>query len=228
MIDKYKRALNTLTYLSMMKSVRTIFKYNKKHNDIKLSNFLLVEKDDDAEVYLTDFGFMDDRKGGTPLFASPECYIGTQVGKSDIYSLAGCFISLLSNSSTFAKLILLPLMTEKQKELANLIISKNAIVKLAVEMLNPNPSKRPSIDSIIDRLAAMPIELFEIDLSKDNDVKKLLRTFKNDKSCKSIQKHLQSIRLDCKMRIMTLLIFKGLQFSKLWTKNNKSRRPWYS
>ena len=183
----------------MIKSVRTISKYNKKHNDIKLSNFVLVEKDDDVEVYLTDFGFMDDRKGGTPLFASPECYIGTQVEKSDIYSLAGCFISLLSNNSTFTKLITLPLMTEEQKELANQIISKNSLVELAVEMLNPNPSKRPSIDFIIDRLEAMPIELFEIDLSKDNDVQKLLRSFRNDKTCKDIQNHLQSIRLDCKL-----------------------------
>ena len=137
---------------------------------------------------------MDDRKGGTPLYASPECNIGTRVEKSDIYSLAGCFISLISNNSTFAQLILFPLMTEEQEETANKIVSKNSIVALAKQMLNSNPSKRPSIDSIIEQLEAMPTELFEADLSKDKDVMKLLKTFRSDKTSKTIQDHLQSIR----------------------------------
>ena len=183
----------------MIKSIRTISKYNKKHNDIKLSNFLVVEEDDTPEVYLTDFGFMDNRKGGTPLFASPECNIGTQVEKSDIYSLAGCFVSLLSDHSTFANLLLLPLMNEKQGAIANDIISNNPIVALAKLMLNPNPSKRPCIDSIIEQLEAMPTELFTIDLSKDKDVIKLLKTFKSDKTCKTIRDHLKSIRLIFKL-----------------------------
>ena len=159
----------------------------------------MVEKDNEVEVYLSDFGFMDNRKGGTPLFASPECNIGTRVEKSDIYSLAGCFVSLLSDNSTFARLLLLPLMNETQKAVANDIASKNPIVGLAKQMLNPNPSKRPSIDSIIKQLEAMPTELFENELSKDEDVMKLLKTFKSDKTCESIQNHLQSIRLDLKL-----------------------------
>ena len=168
--------------------------FEKKHNDIKLSNFLVVEEDDGPNVYLTDFGFMDNRKGGTPLFASPECYIGTQVEKSDIYSLAGCFISLLSDDSTFAKLILLPLMTEEQADIANQISAKNPIVALAKQMLNPNPSKRPSINSIIEQIEAMPTELFETELDKDKDVNKLFQLFKTDKTCEIIQDHLKSIR----------------------------------
>ena len=143
---------------------------------------------------MTDFGFMDDRKGGTPLFASPECNIGTRVEKSDIYSLAGCFISLLANNSTFAQLILFPLMTEEQQEMANKIVSKNPIVALAKKMLNPNPSKRPSVNFIIEQVEEMPDELFATDLSKDKDVMKLLKTFRNDKTSKTIQDHLQSIR----------------------------------
>ena len=189
--------MNTYYYItdsSIIESVRTISKYNKKHNDIKLSNFVLVEKDSGVQVYLTDFGFMGDRKGGTPLFASPECYIGTRVGKSDIYSLAGCFINLLSNNSTFVKLMLLPLMTKEQEELAKEITLKNPIVALAVKMLNPNPSKRPCIDFIIKQLEVMPIDLFEINLSKDKNIKKLFRIFKAEKTCGIIQNHLHSIR----------------------------------
>ena len=174
--------------------MRTLSKYEKKHNDIKLSNFLVVEEDGSLNVYLTDFGFMDNRKGGTPLFASPECYVGTQVEKSDIYSLAGCFISLLSDDSTFAKLILLPLMTEKQAEIANQINLKNPIFALTKKMLNPNPSKRPSINSIIEQIEAMPIHLFGIKLTEDKNVQKLFQAFNTDRTCESIQNHLKSIR----------------------------------
>ena len=174
--------------------MKTLSKYGKKHNDIKLSNFLVVEEDSTPEVYLTDFGFMDNRKGGTPLFASPECNIGTQVEKSDIYSLGGCFISLLSDESTFAKLILLPLMNEEQSKMAKKIISKNPIVALAKTMLNPNPSKRPSISSIIEQLESMKTELFDIDLNKDKDVLDLFLTFSRDKTSQDIQNHLKSIQ----------------------------------
>ena len=85
-------------------------------------------------------------------------------------------------------------MTKEQEELANRIISKNPIVALAVKMLNPNPSKRPSIYSIIKQLEAMPIELFTVDLAKDKDLMKLFATFKKDKTAKTIQDHLKSIR----------------------------------
>ena len=87
-------------------------------------------------------------------------------------------------------------MTKEQEELATRIVSKNPVVALAVNMLNPNPSKRPSIDSIIEQLEAMPIKLFENDLSKDKDVLKLFSIFRNDKTSQTIQDHLKSIRLD--------------------------------
>ena len=174
--------------------MRTLSKYEKKHNDIKLSNFLVVEENNTPKVYLTDFGFMDNRKGGTPLFASPECNIGTQVEKSDIYSLGGCFISLLSDEPTFAKLILLPLMNEEQSKMASKIVSNNPIVALAKTMLNPNPSKRPSISLIIEQLESMRTEIFDINLSKDKDVLDLFLTFRCDKTSQTIQDHLKSIR----------------------------------
>ena len=85
-------------------------------------------------------------------------------------------------------------MTEEQQEMANKIVSKNPIVALAKKMLNPNPSKRPSVNFIIEQVEEMPDELFATDLSKDKDVKKLLKTFKSDKTSKTIQDHLQSIR----------------------------------
>ena len=60
--------------------------------------------DDNNELLLSDFGLMNERKGRTPLFAIPECFLGTYVEKSDFYSLGGCFVTLISNEEIFGKL----------------------------------------------------------------------------------------------------------------------------
>ena len=103
--------------------------------------------DDDNELLLSDFGFMNERKGGTPLYASPECFHGTMVEKSDIYSLGGCFVSLLSNDKIFAKLLILPLLTKNEIKLADKILNENSLLQLAKQMMNSDPLKRPPIDA---------------------------------------------------------------------------------
>ena len=77
--------------------------------------------------------------------------------------------------------------------MAKKIITKNPIVALAKTMLNPNPSKRPSISSIIEQLESMRTELFDIDLNEDKDVLDLFLTFRCDKTSQDIQNHLKSI-----------------------------------
>jgi len=68
------------------------------HNDIKPSNILLKEESDGSfEVFIADFGLCKADGGGTPGFASPECYSpkGFQVWKSDIYSFGKTLLYLL-------------------------------------------------------------------------------------------------------------------------------------
>ena len=138
---------------------------------------------------------MNERKGGTPLYASPECFLGTYVEKSDIYSLGGCFVSLLSNERTFAKLLILPLLTKDEVKLANKILNGNSLLQLAKQMMNSDPLKRPSIDSIIEVIEQTPIDLFK-NISKDNiDLSYLLLGFSRGRITELLQDHLLTNKL---------------------------------
>ena len=149
--------------------------------------------DEDNELLLSDFGFMNERKGGTPLFASPECFHGTVVEKSDIYSLGGCFVSLLSNDKVFAKLLILPLLTKNEIKLADKILNENSLLQLAKQMMNSDPLKRPPIDAIIEAIENTEVDLFQ-SISKNNrDLSLLLHGFSNGRITDLIQEHLITI-----------------------------------
>ena len=74
---------------SCLNGMKVIADKNMCHNDIKPSNILLnIKSNRSIEVFIADFGLCKADGGGTPGFASPECYSikGFQVWKSDIYS----------------------------------------------------------------------------------------------------------------------------------------------
>ena len=88
----------SLTHFSLkpFKSLETLDRHNQTHNDIKPQNFLVKFKNgpkdlNQIEIVLTDFGMADPKggkmnsKGGTPIFASPECFEKKEK-KSDIFS----------------------------------------------------------------------------------------------------------------------------------------------
>ena len=55
------------------------------------------------EIVLTDFGLADaDSKGGTPVYASPECPEKTD-GKSDVFSFGRVILFLLLGKKQFIK-----------------------------------------------------------------------------------------------------------------------------
>ena len=61
------------------------------------------------EIVLTDFGLADpDSKGGTPIFASPECF-GKKDKKSDIFSFGRVILFLLLKKQQFAKWLFVPI-----------------------------------------------------------------------------------------------------------------------
>ena len=79
-------------------SLETLKGHNLIHNDVKPQNYLVkyLNGPDDLtkiEIVLTDFGLAgDDAQGGTPIFASPECY-GEKTTDSDTFSLGRTFYS---------------------------------------------------------------------------------------------------------------------------------------
>ena len=103
-------------------------RHNQTHNDIKPQNFLVKFKNGSndltqIEIVLTDFGMAEsDSKGGTPVFASPECF-EKKDKKSDIFSFGRVILFLLLTKNQFAKWLFLPIKDHaKVSTLRNLIL----------------------------------------------------------------------------------------------------------
>ena len=95
-------------------SLETLDRHNQTHNDIKPQNFLVKfhnGRNDltKIEIALTDFGMADpDAKGGTPVYASPECFEKTDT-KSDIFSFGRLILFLLLTKEQFMKWLYIPI-----------------------------------------------------------------------------------------------------------------------
>ena len=59
--------------ISSIEAVHFLAEQGHSHNDIKTTNFLVSNKNENVfDFYLSDFGLTDKERGGTPIFASPE------------------------------------------------------------------------------------------------------------------------------------------------------------
>ena len=66
------------------------------------------------EIVLTDFGMaQSDSMGGTPIFASPECY-EKKKKKSDIFSFGRVILFLLLSKKRFVKWLFVPIKDESR------------------------------------------------------------------------------------------------------------------
>ena len=99
-------------------SLETLDRHNQTHNDIKPQNFLVKFKNGPKdltriEIVLTDFGMADPKggkmnsKGGTPIFASPECFEKKEK-QSDIFSFGRVILFLLLTKNQFVKWLFVP------------------------------------------------------------------------------------------------------------------------
>ena len=97
-----------------MKSLETLDRHNQTHNDIKPQNFLVKFKNGpndltQIEIALTDFGMAGpESQGGTPVFASPECF-EKKDKKSDIFSFGRVMLFLLLSKQQFLKWLFVPI-----------------------------------------------------------------------------------------------------------------------
>ena len=107
--------------MKQFKSLETLDRHNQTHNDVKPQNFLVkfkngydshdLTKNDlsQIEIALTDFGMADDdSKGGTPVYASPECFEKTDT-KSDIFSFGRLILFMLLTKQQFMKWLYIPI-----------------------------------------------------------------------------------------------------------------------
>ena len=117
--------------------------HNQIHNDIKPQNYLVKflngEKDlSRIEIVLTDFGLAGpELKGGTPIFASPECLANPdrKNKSSDIFSLGRVFLFMVLPKEKFLEFLFVPLLTKRGKENVMEQIEKEPILNLISRMM---------------------------------------------------------------------------------------------
>ena len=116
--------------------------HNQIHNDIKPQNYLVkfLNGHNDLtsiEIVLTDFGLAgSDRKGGTPIFASPECMSNSErKNKStDIFSLGRVFLFSIFPNEIFLRFLFVSLIKGGKNKILKLI-EKEPILHLISKMM---------------------------------------------------------------------------------------------
>ena len=103
--------------------------HNQAHNDIKPQNYLVkfLNGDNDLtsiEIVLTDFGLAgSDQKGGTPVFASPECLANPdrKDKSTDIFSLGRVFLFSILPKEKFLEFLFVSLIKGGKDKIMKLI-----------------------------------------------------------------------------------------------------------
>ena len=110
------------------------------HNDIKPQNYLVkflngCNDITSFDIVLTDFGLAgSDKKGGTPIFASPECMSNRKDKSSDIFSLGRVFLFSLLPKEKFLQFLFVSLVKGGKSEIMKLI-EKEPILNLISKMM---------------------------------------------------------------------------------------------
>ena len=82
---------------------------NETHNDLKPGNYLVKFQSgpnnlNNLRIVLTDFGLVgSNTKGGTPIFASPQCFDENRNKMSDLFSLGRVFLYMSLSKIRFLR-----------------------------------------------------------------------------------------------------------------------------
>ena len=83
------------------------------------------------EIVLTDFGMADDdSKGGTPVYASPECFEKTDT-KSDVFSFGRLIMFMLLTKEQFMKWLYVPIKNQAR------ILFRNSLLGISRAFYDP-------------------------------------------------------------------------------------------
>ena len=122
--------------------METLDKHDQIHNDIKPQNYLVkfLNGENDLsriEIVLTDFGLAGSHsKGGTPIFASPECLanFGRKNKSTDIFSLGRVFLFMILEKQKFLEFLFVSV-TKGGKEKIIALIEEEPILNLISKMM---------------------------------------------------------------------------------------------
>lgn len=140
-------------------TVNQLHKADIIHNDIKPNNIIYdrISK----KLTLVDFANADCINGtggtvfkdifvGTPVYLSPEAFLGYYSKASDIYAVGATLYYLFEGRPPFNCIDLKELFREKQKpKLVFRNLTDLNIKMLITEYLNPNPESRPSLTELL-------------------------------------------------------------------------------
>ena len=145
-----------------MESLETLNHYRIVHNDIKPQNYLVkfLNGPNDLtqiDIVLTDFGLVGQTKGGTPIFASPECF-DVKTAASDIFSLGRLFLFMLLKKESFLKILFVPITSSTDSAYLNsAILTQNNLLGLIHQMLSINASTRIGLSDVRSELNRLRI-----------------------------------------------------------------------
>ena len=129
-------------------SLETLGSHQLVHNDIKPQNYLvkfLNGRNDltQIDIVLTDFGLVgQNSKGGTPIFASPECF-DAKTNASDIFSLGRVFLFMMLPKESYLKFLFIPITSLTDTDyLRNTILTQNDLFGLIHLMMKTKKSMR--------------------------------------------------------------------------------------
>ena len=128
--------------------------YNQVHNDIKPQNYLVkyLNGPNDLtriDIVLTDFGLVgQNSKGGTPIFASPECF-DVKTNASDIFSLGRVFLFMTLPKELFLKFLFVPITSSNDANyMRNIILNQSDLFGLIRLMMKTQQSFRIQLSQV--------------------------------------------------------------------------------
>ena len=137
---------------NQIRSLETLDSRNQTHNDIKPQNFLVKFQNGPTdltqiEIVLTDFGMAgSDSKGGTPVFASPECF-EKKDKKSDVFSFGRVILFLLLSKEQFMEWLFVPIKDQTRVTSLNILTTVNPLQLLNLVSEMTSVSTRISLQS---------------------------------------------------------------------------------
>ena len=163
-----KKDLSIYIFFQIIESLETLNHYQIVHNDIKPQNYLVkwLNGPNDLtqiDIVLTDFGLVgQNSKGGTPIFASPECF-DFKTSASDIFSLGRVFLFMLLKKESFLKILFVPITsTTTHRYLNRSILRQPNILGLIYRMLSKDESTRIGLSDVRSKLIQLKINCFYV------------------------------------------------------------------
>lgn len=153
-------------FAQFVRGIVALHDAGKLHRDVKPTNLFVTE---DERGVIVDFGLCIEQSRleraqsplvGTLLYMAPEQAWGKPLSPAaDVYALGAVLYEALLGAPPFRKLRGSELLFAKENapELPPSLPSVVApLAKLAVEMMHPDPEKRPSTEDVLDALSVAP------------------------------------------------------------------------